>query len=291
MIKKAIITTAGEGTRMLPATKEQPKEMLPLFDKTVNGGVCVKPLLQIVFEQLRKFGIHDFCFITGKGKKSIEEHFTQDRAYLQSLKERGKTELATELENFYLMLDFSNIFWRYQPRPAGFGDAVLLAMPYIQNEPFLVYAGDTYIQTVDNSCLKRLVSVFEEYKPEAVFLTYEVENIKMYGEVIGVEIEEGVYRVIKVVEKPEEPVSNLAILPVYIFNPTIFSALRSIDLGVGNEKQLTDGIQKLIDWGHKVLAVKLDKNDKRLDIGNPEFYAEAISVSAKWAGIKYKYIK
>lgn len=286
MIKKAIITTAGEGTRMLPATKEQPKEMLPLFDKTVNGGVCVKPLLQIVFEQLRKFGICDFCFITGKGKKSIEEHFTQDHTFLQSLKERGKIELAEELENFYLMLDFSNIFWRYQPRPAGFGDAVLLANPYIQNEPFLVYAGDTYIQTVDNSCLKRIVSVFEEYKPEAVFLVFEVDNPKMYGVVDGEEIESGVYRVGRVIEKPEEPVSNLAILPVYIFNPIIFSALRSIDLGKDNEKQLTDGIQKIIDWGHEVLAVKLDKNDKRLDIGNPEFYSEAISFSAKWAGIK-----
>ena len=288
MIKKAIITTAGEGTRMLPATKEQPKEMLPLFDKTINGGVCVKPLLQIVFEQLRNFGIHDFCFITGKGKKSIEEHFTQDRAYLQSLRDRGKPELAGELENFYLMLDFSNIFWRYQPKPAGFGDAVLLAKPYIQNEPFLVYAGDTYIQTVNNSCLKRLVSVFEEYKPEAIFLTFEVDNPKMYGVVEGEELGKDVYMVKRVIEKPEEPVSNLAILPVYIFNPNIFNALRSIDLGVGNEKQLTDGIQKLIDWGHKVFAVKLDKDDKRLDIGNPEFYAEAISISAKWAGVKYE---
>ena len=288
MIKKAIITTAGEGTRMLPATKEQPKEMLPLFDKTMNGDICIKPLLQIVFEQIHKFGIHDFCFITGKGKNSIEEHFTQDRAYLQNLKEKGKSELAEELENFYLMLDFSNIFWRYQSRPTGFGDAVLLAKPYIQNEPFLVYAGDTYIQTVNNSCLKRLVSVFEEYKPEAVFLIFEVENPKMYGVVEGEELEKGVYMVRRVIEKPEEPVSNLAILPVYIFNPTIFNALEIIKLGEGNEKQLTDGIQKLIYWGHKVFAVKLDRNDKRLDIGNPEFYAEAISLSAKWAGVKYE---
>ncbi|MHC1609989.1 MAG: UTP--glucose-1-phosphate uridylyltransferase [Candidatus Methanospirareceae archaeon] len=287
MIKKAVITTAGEGTRMLPVTKEQPKEMLPLFDKTVNGGICVKPLLQIIFELLFEFGIRDFCFITGRGKRSIEEHFTQDYAYLQSLRERGKAELAEELENFYQMLDSSNIFWKYQPKPTGFGDAVLLSEPFVQDEPFLVCAGDTYIQSPKNDCFKRLRSTFEVRDPDAVFLTFEVEDPKMYGVIEGEEIGGDIYEVKRVVEKPEKPPSNLAILPVYIFKPIIFRALEKIPYGKGNEKQLTDGIQKVIEWGFEVLAVKLNQTEKRLDIGNPEFYAEAVYLSAKWVGISW----
>jgi UTP--glucose-1-phosphate uridylyltransferase len=285
MIRKAVITTAGEGTRMLPATKEQPKEMLPLFDKSVNGGVCVKPLLQIIFEHLFEFGIRNFCFITGRGKRSIEEHFTQDYAYLESLRERGKAELAEELENFYRMLDSSNIFWKYQPKPYGFGDAVLLSQPFVQDESFLACAGDTYIQSPGNACLKRLESIFLEQDPDAIFLTFEVEDPRMYGVIEGEEIEENIYRVKRVVEKPEKPPSNLSILPVYIFKPIIFRALEKIPCGKGNEKQLTDGIQKVIEGGFKVLAVKLNQAEKRLDIGNPEFYAEAVQISAKWAGI------
>lgn len=285
MIRKAVITTAGEGTRMLPVTKEQPKEMLPLFDKSMNGGVCVKPLLQIVFEHLFEFGIRNFCFITGRGKRSIEEHFTQDYAYLESLIERGKTVLAEELGNFYRMLDSSNIFWRYQPKPTGFGDAILLSEPFVQDEPFLACAGDTYIQSPKNDCFKRLESTFEKRDLDAIFLTFEVEDPKMYGVMEGEEIEEGIYKVKRVVEKPEKPPSNLSILPVYIFKPIIFRALEKIPYGKRNERELTDGIQKVIEWGFEVLAVKLHQSDKRLDIGDPEFYAEAVQLSAKWAGI------
>jgi UTP--glucose-1-phosphate uridylyltransferase len=288
MIRKAVITTAGEGTRMLPVTKEQPKEMLPLFDRSVNGGVCVKPLLQIVFEHLFEFGICNFCFITGRGKRSIEEHFTQDYAYLQSLRERGKTELAEELGNFYQMLDSSNIFWKYQPKPTGFGDAILLSEPFVQDEPFLVCAGDTYIQSPNNNCFKRLEATFEERDSDAIFLTFEVEDPKMYGVLEGEEIWEGIYKVRRVVEKPEKPPSNLSILPVYIFKPIIFRALEKIPYGERGEKELTDGIQKVIEWGFEVLAVKLNQDEKRLDIGNPEFYAEAVQLSANWAGISHE---
>jgi len=285
MLRKAVITTAGEGTRMLPATKEQAKEMLPLFDRSVSGGVCVKPLLQIVFEQLYRFGIRDFCFITGRGKRSIEEHFTQDYAYLEYLRSKGKDDLAKELENFYKMLDNSNIFWKYQPKPEGFGAAVLLSESFVQDEPFLVCAGDTYIQSPANNCFKMLVSVFESMNVDAAFLTFEVENPRMYGVVEGEEVEEGVFKVKRVVEKPEEPPSSIAILPVYVFKPIIFRALEKIPRGKGGEKQLTDGIQKLIEWGFSVYAVKLGDDERRLDIGTPEFYAEALYLSGKWAGV------
>lgn len=288
MIEKAVITTAGEGTRMLPVTKEQPKEMLPLFDRSVNGEVCVKPLLQIVFEQLYDFGIQDFCFITGRGKRSIEEHFTQDYPYLDNLRERGKVELAEELGNFYRMLDSSNIFWKYQAKPTGFGDAVSLSQPFMRDEPFLVCAGDTYIQSPENNCFKRLASVFEDRNPDAAFLTFEVENPTMYGVLEGEEIAENVYKVRKVIEKPEKPPSNLSILPVYVFKPIIFRALEKTPYGGKGEKELTDGMQKLIEWGFEVIAVKLDENDKRLDIGDPGFYAEAVHLSAKWARISHE---
>jgi len=292
MIRKAVITTAGEGTRMLPATKEQPKEMLPLFARNKNGNVCLKPLLQIVFEQLYNVGVTDFCFITGRGKRSIEEHFTQDYPYLEGLRRRGKIELADELERFYQMLDRANIIWKYQPVPRGFGDAVALSEPFVQGDAFLVCAGDTYIQSRDDNHLKRLISAFEKYNPAAIFLTVGVEDPRMYGVVEGDVTDDAMnIKVKKVLEKPEEPPSNLAILPVYIFKSLIFRALEKTGYGKGDEKQLTDGIEKLIEWGFEVYAIKLNADDKRLDIGTPKFYAEALYLSAKGAGIKFKEVE
>ena len=130
-----------------------------------------------------------------------------------------------------------------------------------------------------------LVSVFESMNADAAFLTFAVENPRMYGVVEGEEIEEGVFKVKRVVEKPEEPPSSIAILPVYVFKPIIFRALEKIPRGKEGEKQLTDGIQELIEWGFSVYAVKLGDDERRLDIGTPEFYAEALYLSGKWAGV------
>jgi UTP--glucose-1-phosphate uridylyltransferase len=246
-------------------------------------------MLQIVFEQLFDFGIRNFCFITGRGKRSIEDHFTQDYAYLQSLRKNGKTELAEELGRFYKMLDETNIFWKYQPKPTGFGDAVLLSEPFVQDEPFLVYAGDTFIQSSGNNCFTKLISIVEKKNPDAIFLTSEVANPRIYGVLEGEQIAEDIYRVRKVIEKPEKPPSNLSILPIYIFKPIIFKALEKIPFGKGGEKQLTDGIQRIIEWGSEVLALKLHQDEKRLDIGNPELYAEAIYLSGKWMKMNFEH--
>jgi len=280
VIRKAVIPAAGLGTRLLSATKEQPKEMLPIFTKASNGGLSLKPLLQVVFEQLFDAGLREFCFIVGRGKRAIEDHFTQDYRYVEMLREKGKVELALELEGFYRRIEESSIIWINQPHPKGFGDAVLRAKPFVGDEEFIVHAGDTYI--ISDNHLDRLFKTHRELRADATFLVQEVKDPRQYGVVLGREAWNGVIKVETVVEKPEEPISQVAIMPVYVFHPVIFKALEVTPPGKGGEVQLTDGIQRLIAWGLKVYAVKLREGDVRLDIGSPESYWEALETSYRY---------
>jgi len=279
---KVIIPAAGMGTRLLPATKEQPKEMLPLFARASGGQVCLKPLLQLVFEQLYDVGFREFHFIIGREKRAIEDHFTPDPAYVSMLKRRKKNELAGDLENFYKKIGNSTIVWVNQPEPKGFGDAVLKAAAFVGEEPVLVHAGDTYIISDHDRHLKILMKIHEELKADATCVLQEVKDPRLYG-VAEVEEEDGNYKVRRVVEKPKQPATNLAIMPIYIFHPVIFEALRETPPGMGGEIQLTDGIQKLIDWGEKVRAIKLNPRDIRLDIGTTETYWDALRLSYQHA--------
>ena len=145
-LEKVVITAAGLGTRLLPMSKEMPKEMLPIFVRGVNG-LALKPLLQALFEQLYSFGFRDFCFVVGRGKRSIEDHFTPDRGFVKLLRDRGKSALARELESFYEMVENSRILFVNQPEPKGFGHAVLMARPFVGDGLFVVYACDTYACT------------------------------------------------------------------------------------------------------------------------------------------------
>ncbi len=278
MIRKVVVPAAGLGTRLLPITKELPKEMLPIFTLGRNGGVCLKPMLQAVFEQLFDVGFREFYFIVGRGKRAIADHFASDNGFLRILRGNGKDDLAKELEDLYEKVGVSSVVFVNQPEPRGFGDAVLRARSFIA-EDFLVHAGDTYIISPGRSHLKRLIEIHERQRAEATFIAQEVENPRQYGVVEGTEEEKDVYRVSKVVEKPEKPATNLAIMPVYVFNPVIFKALEITPPGKGDELQLTDGIQRLIEWGLKVTAVKLEPEEIRLDIGNPESCWEALSLS------------
>ena len=278
MIKKVVIPAAGLGTRLLPATKETPKEMLPIFALGRDGEVCVKPLLQAVFEQLYDFGVREFCFIVGRGKGSVSDHFASDRNFLKVLNEGGKREVAEELLSFYEKVNSSSLVFVSQPEPRGFGDAVLRAEPYIK-EPFLVQAGDTFILSKENHHLTRLLTAHDEFESDVTIMVKEVENPRPFGIIEGEEIESGIYSVERVVEKPEEPPTNLAIMALYLFTPAIFEALKSISAGVGGELQLTDGIQRLIDSGLGVTAVKLGAGEFWLDVGNPQSYWEALSCS------------
>ncbi len=280
---KVIIPAAGMGTRLLPATKEQPKEMLPLFTRASDGQVCLKPLLQLVFEQLYDVGFREFYFIIGREKRAIENHFTPDSSYVDMLKRKKKNELAGELENFYRKIENSTIVWVNQPEPKGFGDAVLKAAAFAGDEPMLVHAGDTYVIS-DHAChLKNLIKTHGEHEADATCVLQEVRDPRQYGVAEVGKARSGVYEVKKVIEKPEKPTSNLAIMPIYIFRPVIFKALKETRPGKGNEIQLTDGIQKLIDWGLGVHAVKLSPRDIRLDIGTIETYWDALELSYRYA--------
>jgi len=279
MIRKVIIPAAGLGTRLFPATKEQPKEMLPIFNNTADGEMVVKPVVQMVFEQLYDAGLREFCYIVGRGKRGIEDHFTPDEHCIKTLKGLGKSGQASDLEVFYDKLETSTIMWVNQPEPKGFGNAVLMAQPFVQNESCLVHAGDSFIISRDMDYIKKLLAAFERFNADAAFLVLEIEHPKQYGIVEGEEVEPGIIKVKSAVEKPEKPKTNWAIMAMYIFHPIIFKALEATEPGKNGEIQLTDAIQKLIDWDLKVYAVKLDKNYAHLDIGSPERYWEALELS------------
>ncbi len=279
MVNKVIIPAAGLGTRLFPATKEQPKEMLPIFANSSNGGMSVKPVVQLVFEQLHEAGLREFCFIVGRGKRGIEDHFTPDADCVRNLEGLGKNCQASDLEGFYEKLNTSTVVWVNQPEAKGFGNAVLMAEPFVQNERCLVHAGDSSIISQDMDYLERLLGAYERFDADAAFIVLEIENPRQYGIVEGDEVEAGVFRVRRVVEKPEKPATNLAIMAMYVFHPVIFKALKETEPGKNGEIQLTDAIQKLVDWGLKVYAVKLDNGYAHLDIGSPERYWEALELS------------
>jgi UTP--glucose-1-phosphate uridylyltransferase len=275
-VRKVLIPAGGLGTRLLPATKETPKEMLPIFT-SFRGKIVTKPLLQAVFEDLYSKGFREFCFVVGRGKRAIEDHFTPDFGFLDELRRRGKIFEAEMLEDFYGKIRSSRIVWINQLEPRGFGDAVLSAEPYIDGEPFAVHAGDTLFLSDDN--WERLREVFERESLGAAFLVREVEDPRIYGVVVPGEDMGDVLRVKGVIEKPEQPPSKLAIMPLYVFDPVVLKALKIIKPGPRGEIELTDAIQKIIDWGFEVRAVKLRESDKVLDIGTPETYREALMLS------------
>lgn len=279
MIRKVVVPAAGLGTRLFPATKEQPKEMLPIFSRVMNGDVSVKPLLQIVYEQLYEAGFQKFCFVVGRDKRCIEDHFTPDHNSVLMLKDKGKGDQAFNLNGFYIKLKTSTIFWVNQPEPNGFGDAIFQSKPFVENEPFLVHAGDTYIISNDAEHLSSLLKIHGRLDADATFLVEKIDNPRQYGIIEGDEIQHGVYRVKRAVEKPDKPTTKLAIVAIYVFHPVIFEALEKTTPGKGGEIQLTDAIQTLVDWGSNVYALQLNQSAVRLDIGSPETYWEALSLS------------
>jgi UTP--glucose-1-phosphate uridylyltransferase len=263
-------------------TKELPKEMLPIFDRGPSGGLLVKPILQLVFEQAHDAGLREFCLIVGRGKRAIEDHLTMSDNLSDSAIEL-RTEQTESLLSLSSRVNDSVIMWVNQPEPKGFGDAVLRSQPFVGNEPFLVLAGDTEIVWPSKGHLKVILDTYAGIrpKPEALFYVKRVSDPRHYGvaELDDVSIPS---KVKGVREKPTAPRSDLAIMPVYIFQPTIFKALENVSKDAG-ELQLTDGIQRLIEWGLDVRALKLPEEALHLDIGNPSTYWEALNVSQKLA--------
>jgi UTP--glucose-1-phosphate uridylyltransferase len=295
MIRKVVIPSAGLGTRLLPATKEQPKEMLPIFTRDDNGKLCVKPLLQVVFENLHYAGCQEYYFITGRSKRSIEDYFTIDNEFLNYNRAENTTNTIKELAAFYDKIRKSNIVFINQPEPKGLGDAVYHAKRSTGNDPFLVHAGDDLIisagNSYKNSSLLNLVHVFEEKGAAAAFCVEKAKDPTKYGVIIPEKIENKVYRVKGVVEKPAVPPSNLAIVAIYAFTPEIYRAIEETAPDKKGEVQLTNAIQRLIDHGRPVFAVEMDGAEKRIDIGNPASYLAALKVLSKSPKSQHELLK
>lgn len=272
-IRKAVIPAAGLGTRLLTATKEQPKEMLPVFFKGRDIELGIKPVVQLIFEQLFDCGFREFCFIVGRGKRTIEDHFTPDHEYIQTLTKSGKTTQSEELQSFYDKIQSSTILWINQSSPKGFGDAVLCARSFC-NEPFLVHAGDTYIISNKNNHIARLLSA--KNKANTTLILKRIKDPRKYGVAKAKEIDPDTFLITEVEEKPQSPKSDLALMPVYLFNPSIFEYLDNLQKGKGGEYQLTDAIQKSITSGEQVLGTTLHEGEIMLDIGTPDSYWEAL---------------
>lgn len=277
-VSKAVIPAAGLGTRLLSATKEQPKEMLPLF-ASERGALCLKPAVQLIFEQLYDLGLREFCFIVGKGKRAIEDHFTPDPNYIRQLNDHGKGLQAVQLGQFYDRIEKSTILWINQPEPRGFGHAVLQAEPLIRDETFLVHAGDTYITSTSSPIHSRLLKAHFDNVADVTLTVQAVPDPRQYGVAEVQKSGSEHLEVLNVEEKPARPKSNLAIMPLYIFTRTIFESLKKTRKDRMGEIQLTDAIQGLLDSGRKVQAISLSPDDLRLDIGTPETYWEALELS------------
>jgi UTP--glucose-1-phosphate uridylyltransferase len=259
---KAVIPAAGLGTRFLPATKAQPKEMLPIVDK---------PVIQFVVEEAINSGIEDVLIITGRGKRAIEDHFDKSFELEHMLEEQKKFKLLKKIKE---ISDLADIHYVRQKERLGLGHAILCAKDHVGKEPFAVLLGDTIVES-KIPCTKQLMNFYEKYKG-SIIAVEEVpkERIPSYGVIDGEKIDDDVYLVKDLVEKPkaEEAPSNLGIIGRYILTSEIFDILGKIKPGVGNEIQLTDALRSLRKF-QKVYACKF--SGRRYDIGNKFDYLKA----------------
>jgi len=259
-VRKAVFPAAGLGTRFLPATKAQPKEMLPLVDK---------PIIQYGVEEALASGCDQIIIITGRGKTAIEDHFDVSYELEKMLEERGKTELLSIVRQ---ISDMIHVAYVRQKEAMGLGHAVLMARELVGNEPFAVLLADDVIDA-KRPCLRQMMDVFEESQC-SIIATQEVNGpaISSYGVLDAQKIEgkfDGrAFNVRSLVEKPkqEEAPSNLAIIGRYILTPTIFETLERTPLGAGGELQLTDGLRGLLSRGENIYGYTFD--GKRHDAGD-----------------------
>ena len=261
-VKKAIIPAAGLGTRFLPATKAQAKEMLPIVDK---------PTLQYIIEEAIASGIEEILIVTGRNKKSIEDHFDRSVELELELEQKGKTAMLEMVQDISNMV---NIHYIRQKEPKGLGHAIHCAKSFIGNEPFAVLLGDDIVDA-ETPCLKQMIDAYDEYKT-TVLGVQEVarENVDKYGILDVKHIEDRVYKVKDMVEKPsiEEAPSNIAILGRYIITPEIFNILENQAPGKGGEIQLTDALQTLAT---KEAIYAYNFEGRRYDVGDKLGFLEA----------------
>jgi UTP--glucose-1-phosphate uridylyltransferase len=277
---KIVITAAGKGTRLLPFTKEMPKEMMPIFSKSFTNQKIVLPLLQYVYEQLYSMNFKEYCFIVGREKRSIEDHFTPDEMYLKELSKDNKKIIT----KFYEKLEKSHLVWINQNKPLGFGDAVKRAEKYVGSEDFILHAGDVTILSKSNHPVLRLMETAKKNpNAKAILLCKKVSDSKRYGVPTIEKISNKLFNVSEVEEKPNKPKSEFGILPLYYFKSDIFSSLKKIKPDKNKEYQLTDAIQKLIQEKQKVLAITLEKNEEEIDVGTVSSYRESQKITFRKA--------
>jgi UTP--glucose-1-phosphate uridylyltransferase len=257
-IRKAVFPAAGLGTRFLPATKAQPKEMLPLVDK---------PIIQYVIEEAVASGITSILIVTGRGKNAIEDHFDVSYELEKLLEERGKTDLLEQVRSISNMI---NVSYVRQGESLGLGHAVLMAKDLVGDEPFAVMLGDDIIDS-PVPCMKQMVEVFERHGgPVIAVQQVDRSDISAYGVIDGVpeDDERRVYRIRDLVEKPraEEAPSDLAIIGRYILTPDVFTALETTPRDAGGEIQLTNGLRRLGEsrmlYGYRFEGVRHDAGNK-----------------------------
>ncbi|QUI21405.1 UTP--glucose-1-phosphate uridylyltransferase GalU [Vallitalea pronyensis] len=261
-IRKAIIPAAGLGTRFLPATKAQPKEMLPIVDK---------PTIQYIVEEAVNAGIEEIIIVTGRNKRSIEDHFDKSIELELELEKKGKEDLLDIAKS---VSEIANIHYIRQKEPRGLGHAILMAKHFIGNEPFAVLLGDDVIVS-QKPCLQQMIDVYSEYRTSILGVQQVPESdVNKYGIVNGKIIEERVYKVKDLVEKPacEDAPSNIAILGRYIITPSIFEYLETQGEGAGGEIQLTDSLRRL---AVEEAIYAYDFIGKRYDVGNKMGFLQA----------------
>jgi UTP--glucose-1-phosphate uridylyltransferase len=261
-VVKAVIPAAGLGTRFLPATKAQPKEMLPVVDK---------PAIQYVVEEAVRAGIRDILIVTGRGKRTLEDHFDRSAELEHYLETSGKHD---ELKQVREVSEMASIHYIRQRDPAGLGDAVAHAEHHVDGEPFAVLLGDDIVAASD-PLLERLIAVYERYG-RSVIAVQEVrrEDIHLYGAIEPEFVEDDLARVIDIVEKPkpEDAPSNLAAIGRYVLTPEIFDAIRQTPPDAGGEVQLTDALA-LLAREQAVYAYRFE--GARYDIGKKLDYLRA----------------
>jgi UTP--glucose-1-phosphate uridylyltransferase len=268
-IRKAVVPVAGLGTRLLPATKSQPKEMLP---------VGRKPVVQYVVEELERAGVQELCMVTGRSKRAIEDHFDRDEALTSYLMNSGHGSLLEELAFEQLPV---RIFYTRQAVPRGLGDAVAHAEHFVGSQSFIVALGDTIIRSRNGQGLaQRLVQVHQREGAAATIAVEEVaaDEVHRYGIVSPAGASDGAaFPICDLVEKPprEAAPSRLAIAARYVFSPAIFPALKRTLPDRQGDVQLTDAIRVLLAQGQPVWAVRLAPEERRYDIGNFETYFKA----------------
>ena len=261
-VRKAVIPAAGLGTRFLPATKAQPKEMLPIVDK---------PTIQYIVEEAIASGIEDILIVTGRGKRAIEDHFDKSYELEDILKRKGEEELLALVQDISNLV---NLNYVRQKEPKGLGHAIDCARSFIDNEPFAVLLGDDIVDS-EVPCLKQLIDVYEKYNTTILGVQHVPDaDVSKYGIIKGSQIEDHIFKVSDLVEKPDrdKAPSNIAILGRYIISPEIFTYLGMALPGKGGEIQLTDALKMLLSTGS---MYAYDFTGKRYDVGNKQGFLEA----------------